>query len=221
MCGRYGIVNKPLKDFIEAEFNYDFQPNYNCSPSQKLPVITDEQPTVIQAMRWGYLPHYETNHNKGFINARGEGIFTSKAFMKSAKERRCIVLANFFYEWSQTTPKVPYLIYCEDQPTFAFAGIYREWANKETGECFNTYAIVTTEPNKLMDMVKHHRSPVILSPDMHSVWLNKKSSQAEISEICSKPYEYTCMNAFPVSTAVNKPGNNSEDIIVPVGGKVL
>jgi putative SOS response-associated peptidase YedK len=219
MCGRYSIASK-LEDIEKkflAKFKYDFTPVYNCAPSLKLPVITCEEPQTIQAFRWGYLPHYEKNLNKGLINARSEGVNTSKAFLKSIRERRCLVLANCFYEWSKDS-KQPYLIFTE-QRLFAFAGIYREWKNNDTGECINSFAILTMGPTKVMDFVNHHRSPAILKPSQWQTWLKKDDPLAKISEVLSEPYEK--MNAYPVSKEINKPVNNTREIMNPIGDRVI
>jgi putative SOS response-associated peptidase YedK len=111
MCGRYTIASKleAIEKQFLAEFAYKYEPVYNAAPSLKLPVILSEEPNKIHAVRWGFVPHWETNINKGYINARGEGIHTSKAFLKSIRERRCLVLANCFYEWGKKS-RQPYLI---------------------------------------------------------------------------------------------------------------
>jgi putative SOS response-associated peptidase YedK len=222
MCGRYSIASKleNIEKKFHAHFNYQYQPVYNAAPSLKLPIITQEDPHTIKAFQWGFVPHWETNLNKGYINARGEGIHTNKAFMKSIRERRCLVIANCFYEWRQSKPKVPYLIYCEDQKLFAFAGIYRSFVNKETGEEINTFGIITTGPNPLMDLVKHHRSPVILKQSQWQKWLKAEASLKDITAICNQPYNYKCMNAYPVSELINKPSNNTKEIMQAIGHRV-
>ncbi len=223
MCGRYVTVFLE-EEWMKRQFQVsdlpDFPPIYNAAPGQYLPVITDEQPEKIQLFRWGFLPAWAKEEKVGYtmINARADGIAEKTSFKKAIRSQRCVVLASGFYEWKSGTErkqKTPYYIHPSDQPLFGMAGIWNTWMNKDTGEVISSYAIITTEANAFMQPL-HNRMPVILSPADLSQWLDRKASFEKELELL-KPYADAKMEAYEVSTDVNKASHNYPELLEAVG----
>ena len=166
MCGRFSIAKE--RDEIEDRFEIHIDPamftkNYNAAPSQILPIITNEEQEQASFHKWGLIPHWtkdETIGNK-LINARGETIAEKPSFRDAAEKRRCLVVADGFYEWQRSGgEKQPYRITLADESLFTFAGLWESW-KAEDGREVRTFTIITTEPNALMKPI-HNRMPVML-----------------------------------------------------------
>jgi len=161
----------------------------NAFAYPKTPIITDEKPTIIQHYKWGLIPSWSKNTkiSQHTINARIETIKEKPAF-RNNYNKRCLVIANGFYEWKWLDPsgkkKNKYLFSLPNEELYAYGGIYSEWVDKNTGEIVNTYSIVTTEANELVaEIHQKKRMPVILKPEDESNWLQGK----EISDF-ALPY---------------------------------
>ena len=220
MCGRYSFAPelKIVNEHYDITVN-DYVPerNYNCAPSQQLPVVSNDNPGELSKYHWGLIPFWAKDKKIGYkmINARGETITEKPSFRNAFKKRRCLVPADAFYEWKRMTgskEKIPYRIYLKDQPLFSMAGIWEIWKNPE-GEYIRSFSIITTTPNKLMAEI-HDRMPVILSKDDEKKWL-ESSDQEELLGLI-RPFPATEMDAYRISTLVNSPGNNSKEIIEKV-----
>jgi putative SOS response-associated peptidase YedK len=150
------------------------------------------------------------------INARGETVAEKPSFRGSFKYKRCLILADGFYEW-KTNPgkktKIPYFIHMQDRKPFAFAGLWDSWESAD-GSSIKTCTIITTEPNDLMATI-HNRMPVILHPRDYANWLEASPQTPEKLIPLIKPFPPDTMSAYPVSTLVNKPGNDSPELVVP------
>ena len=239
MCGRYVLVQK--QEIIEKRFNVsfdineEFYPSYNIAPGNKSLVITNNQPDKVQLFRFGLTPFW-AKKNMLFINARAEGdynktndirynatkgIITKPAFRKAIRSQRCLVIADAFIEGT-TNEKLskPYLVYLRNkQRPFAFAGIWDKWFNPENNETIQSFAIITTVANSLLQKIPHHRSPVILSPQLERRWLNPKLPLADVTRML-KPYPAELMNAFPISPDIKNPGAEGKNLILPVGERL-
>lgn len=161
----------------------------NAFSYPKTPIITDEKPTIIQHYKWGLIPSWSKNTkiSQHTINARIETIKEKPAY-RNNYNKRCLVIANGFYEWKWLDPsgkkKNKYLFSLPNEELYAYGGIYSEWVDKSTGEIVNTYSIVTTEANELVaEIHQKKRMPVILKPEDESNWLQGK----EISDF-ALPY---------------------------------
>ena len=161
----------------------------NAFSYPKTPIITDEKPTIIQHYKWGLIPSWSKNTkiSQHTINARIETIKEKPAY-RNNYNKRCLVIANGFYEWKWLDPsgkkKNKYLFSLPNEELYAYGGIYSEWVDKNTGEIVNTYSIVTTEANELVaEIHQKKRMPVILKPEDESNWLQGK----EISDF-ALPY---------------------------------
>ncbi len=221
MCGRFSLTKEELE--IEKRFNAKFYSNdlvkrYNVAPSQLALVLTDEKPNELQLYKWGLIPSWAKESSMGYkmINAKSETIFEKPSFRNLIRKRRCLVISDGSYEWKLLTGKLkqPYRIGLKGDELFAFAGLWDDWTDKETGELIPTFTIITTEANPLVLPV-HDRMPVVLPRNAEATWLSLQTKDNEIKELL-KPYPDTEMKAYPVSGLVNSPKNDCEDLILEI-----
>jgi putative SOS response-associated peptidase YedK len=239
MCGRYIEVQKV--EVIEKRFNVKvpddvgYKPSYNISPGQQAPVITNENPDELQMYQFGLTPFWSKKPMYLF-NARAEGdknkendpdytgskeIFRKPAFRQSFRSKRCLVIADAFLEGTtEEGLNKPYVVYLrnENRP-FAFAGIWDRWENKENGETLNSFSIITTVANDLIQKIPHHRSPVILPKEYERTWLSEDTSVDQLLELL-QPYPSELMNAYPVSNKIKNPKAEGRSLIEPVGERI-
>lgn len=198
MCGRYSLTKvKGLEERFGVAPPKEIQSNENISPGQFQPVITlDEDGPKMSVMKWGVIPFWTKDPKDIYkyktFNARGEGIFEKKLWMKSIISRRCLIPADGFYEWkklddSKNPPKQKYFIRPKELELYAFAGIWDTWKDAE-GHEIHSYSIITTDPNKEMRNV-HDRMPVILHKDDESAWLDPANNEQSKIEELMRPLE--------------------------------
>lgn len=218
MCGRYSFI---LEDeMIKERFGVTvrtaiYKARYNCAPTQKLAVISNENPGELSLYRWGLIPFWAKDISIGnkLINAKSETILEKPSFKNSFKDKRCLVLSDGFYEWRKGPVKTPFRITRSDGSAFAMAGIWDRWIGPE-GEEIRSFAILTTSPNSLMEKI-HDRMPVILDPETEKRWIGNTSPESLIELM--KPCAAASLIAYPVSSLVNSPRNDSPEILVPAG----
>jgi putative SOS response-associated peptidase YedK len=216
MCGRFqlSVKGKQISERFNVEvFDEMYKPSYNTAPSQNLAVITNSEPRQLSLFKWGLIPFWAKDPRIGnkLINTRAETITEKPAFKNALVKRRCLVPANGFYEWRQSD-KAPFRIFLKTAELFAMAGIWETWKDAE-GKPINSFSIITTTPNALMEKL-HNRMPVILSPENEATWLHENN--IEILKELLVPFDSNQMDAYPVSTKVNSPANNNEEIIEEV-----
>jgi len=151
------------------------------------------------------------------INARGETVAEKPSFRGSFKHKRCLILADGFYEWKtfgNRKSKTPYFIHMKNRKPFALAGLWDSWESPD-GSGIKTCTIITTGPNELMENL-HDRMPVILHPRDYAKWLDASPQAPEKLLPLIKPFPADEMSAYAVSTLVNKPENDSPELVVPV-----
>ena len=169
-------------------------------------------------MRWGLIPWWAKDGKIGFstINAKAETLTTSPAFREAFERRRCLVPAEWFYEWVRVDPKTkqPFAIALKDQSMFAFAGLWESWKDKATGERLYTYTIVTTHPNEVVAHL-HTRMPVILSPKDYDRFL-APVDLAHLPVDLLRPFPADMMTAWKVSKAVGNVKNDDPSLIAPI-----
>ncbi|GAB3829088.1 SOS response-associated peptidase [Hymenobacter jeollabukensis] len=219
MCGRYTIItpDSGLAKRFDAKPAAPSKANYNAAPSQRMPIITNLAPHDIQAVQWGLIPGWvkDVKQAPKPINARAETLPEKPSFRQLLQRRRCLVLADSFYEWQQTgRGKIPHRILRQDEAPFAFAGLWDEWTDRDTGEVVPTFTIVTTEPNALMAQL-HNRMPVIL-PDRAAelAWLDDRTTAAEHQALL-RPLPDGLLKEYAVTTLVNSPAHNDPAVLQP------
>ena len=219
MCGRMAITlpHDAMAQLFGAVPDNDLPevPNYNvCPTTQVATVHTDGDTRRLRAMRWGFLPHWYKTPSDGplLINARAETIAEKPAFKAAARERRCIVPASGFYEWTKDPDgnRLPWYITRADGAPMALAGIWQDWDRGE--ERLRTFAIVTTAANETMSRI-HHRMPVILEPEDWALWLGEAGHGAA-RLMRAAPEDALRMHR--VSRAVNSIRARGPELIEPV-----
>jgi putative SOS response-associated peptidase YedK len=222
VCGRFTITLEPA--FFQQELDLgkmpsEWIPRYNAAPSQPIPVVKDSVIRDVSMLRWGLVPHWAKDISIGYkmINARSETLQEKLSFRNAFKNRRCLILADGFYEWqkpeSKGAPKAPYLFTLKDKHPFAFAGLWESWISSEKKE-LQTCTIITCEPNDLLAQI-HNRMPVIL--DRHNCWewlANKP--EGELAGLL-KAYPSEKMKGYPVGQWVNNPRVDDIKDIQPLG----
>jgi len=223
MCGRYSFAPdlKIVNEHYDISVNDDdLTPNYNCAPSQLLPVITNDKSIGFNFFRWGLIPFWAKDISIGnkLINTRSETILEKPSFRNAFRQRRCLVSADAFYEWKQEVKeKIPYRIFLKNQNIFSMAGIW-EKCKLPNGETIFSFAIITTQPNTLMTKI-HNRMPVILDKKGEDLWINN-TDEKELTNLL-KPFPAEQMTAYRISNLVNSPRNNSPKIIEPIADNSL
>lgn len=228
MCGRFTIFADPerLAERFQASLpETGLRPRYNAAPAQPLPVILNEGPPAIQLLQWGLVPFWAKDPSIGsrMINARAETLAEKPAFRAAFRKRRCLVLADGFYEWLRSTPeatgrsgqkasggKQPLRIALASGEPFAFAGLWETW-DAPDGSVLRTFTIVTGEPNPLVAPI-HDRMPAILLPEHEAIWLDNAAEPAVWRDIL-RPYPAERMVAHPVSRRVNFVGNDDPSLV--------
>jgi putative SOS response-associated peptidase YedK len=212
VCGRYTIAKsrQVLSALLRREISEDVSlPVYNASPGQALPVVLGREPGRVVPLAWGV--HVASGRMAGrlLINARSETAHVKPMFRDAFRHRRCLVIADGFYEW-QAGPdgKQPYRITRTDEGVFAFAGI---WMEIDPSPAF---VILTTEPNHVTRPI-HDRMPVMLEDAEQAPWLDPDASVAALIGLLD-PYPENEMVAYPVSRAVNNSRNEGTGLIQPV-----
>lgn len=218
MCGRYTIVAKAEE--IEKQFQVEvpefYIPNYNAAPAQTLPVISDHNPRALSFFRWGFpLKSAESGSKAPFIiNTRIETLKNKKLFDDNLRHKRCLVIADGFYEWKKQPRgvRIPYRFITDPEGLIAFAGIWEE-AYDEDGEIIPSYSIITIPANETVQSV-HDRMPAILTPESAKAWLDKEPEPSSLLEML-KPFPDSKTIGYPVSKRVNSIEYNDEELIRP------
>lgn len=203
--GQYPVLKKTSEhDFEIAFMEWGFLPPY---------IFTREK---ANQFRFGYKkPDGSWQAPFTTLNAKGEELLQpGKMFREAAMQRRCLVLSSGFYEWRHIHPvsqrtgkpvktavKYPYHITLKGKDYFFMAGIWQPWKDVETGEFIETFAIVTTAANALMEQVHNSkkRMPLILSEDLACEWLLGNPDEKRISEIATYQVNVSDMEAVPIA----------------------
>ena len=222
MCGRYSLIS----DLTALQLRFDFDPpvtehssRYNIAPTQNVFTVRSEDGrNVAEHMRWGLIPSWAKDMSIGnrAINARAETLAERPMFRTALRRRRCLILADGFYEWMRLgKARLPMRILLTTGEPFAFAGLWESWTNPD-GENIHSCAIITTTPNDAMRPI-HDRMPVILLPKYEPAWLDSSNEDTSALSDFLSPYPTEMMDAYPVAPLVNSPANDSPDIIIRAG----
>ena len=221
MCGRFTLTVNPAElqeTFTEYTFPQQFAPRFNIAPTQPVLAIPNDDRHTADFFVWGLIPMWAKDPAIGnrMINARGETLEQKPAFRSSLKYKRCLILADGFYEWKASPGKkikTPFFIHMKDRKPFAFAGLWDSW-NGPDGSQIRTCTIITTEPNELTGII-HDRMPVILHPRDYARWLDPSPQTPDQLKPLIKPFPAEMMDAYPVGTLVNTPVNDTPELVVP------
>jgi putative SOS response-associated peptidase YedK len=222
MCGRFTLTVNPaeLKDtFSDYNFPAMFAPRFNIAPTQPVLAIPNDDKFTADFFIWGLIPMWAKDPDIGnrLINARGETLAEKPSFRGSYRHKRCLILADGFYEWKAfggRKTKTPYYIHMQDRKPFALAGLWDHWESPD-GSSIKSCTIITTTPNELMGAI-HDRMPVILHSRDYAKWLDPSPQTPESLQPLIKPFPADAMTAYPVSTLVNKATSDVPEMVVPV-----
>lgn len=223
MCGRFTLTVDPgqlQENFPWLEIQGDFIPRYNVAPSQPVAVVPNDGSRRLDFYIWGMIPSWAKDPKIGsrMINARAETLAEKPAFRGPFRYKRCLILADGFYEWCQdpdSRSKTPIYICLRSKKPFAFAGLWDLWHSPDGSE-IKSCTIITTEPNSLVAQI-HNRMPAILKPDAYEIWLDPQMKDTNRLSTVISPYPAEEMVAYPVSRTVNDPQNDTPECILPVG----
>jgi putative SOS response-associated peptidase YedK len=219
MCGRFTMATnaEALAERFRAQVSTKVAaPTYNAAPSQAQLTILNDHPQAIVRAAWGFVPEWADGRPdvKPLINARAETVATKPFFRDAFKRKRCLILADGFYEWKRAgKSKVPYRIALQTEEPFAFAGIW-SLVHDAQGDIQPTFALLTTEANALVAQI-HTRMPVILREQDEADWLTPRLSLEEAQALLV-PYPAELLRAYEVSSKVNAATANSPDLLQPI-----
>jgi putative SOS response-associated peptidase YedK len=234
MCGRYArkSTRKVLADWfgMDVEDMPFFAATYNAAPQSMQPVVRlnrDSGQREFAQMRWGLVPSWAQDAKLGFntILARSEDVTRKPAYREALKTRRCLIPTDAFYEWQRINKKTnsPFAFALRSGEPCALAGLWERWQPRE-GEALETFTILTTDPNELMEPI-HDRMPVILEPRDYERWLDPggpdSRERARPPVDLLRPYPAEAMTAWPVSDRVGNVHNNDAQLLErsePVNG---
>ena len=220
MCGRFSLTADlgELASRFEFDGNLlDLESNYNVAPTQNVLTVIGGDNRRSGFMRWGLIPHWAKTASIGsrMINARAETVAQRPAFREAFRRRRCLVLADGFYEWQRAgSVRKPMRIVMESGEPFAFAGLWAMWRDSE-GNRIPSCTIITTEANDLLRPI-HSRMPVILPREMEEFWLDRDVQDTAVLENALTSYPSELMQTYQVSTLVNSARNNGPQVVEPV-----
>ena len=216
MCGRYSLIADLGELARRFEFEGDwleFESSYNVAPTHNVLTVVGSEARRAGYMRWGLIPHWAKDHKIGsrMINARAETVAEKPSFRDSLRRRRCLVLADGFYEWQRNgKEKRPMRVVMRSGEPFAFAGIWSVWKDPE-GNRVPSCAIITTTANDVLEPI-HERMPVVLPREAEQFWLDPSvEDPAAITDVLN-PAPDDAMNAYEVSSLVNSVANNRAEV---------
>ena len=222
MCGRYTLRRTAgeVAEAFEATPLGDVDwpgPRYNIAPTQNALFVRAgaEAGRELAQGRWGLVPFWvdDPDDFPTLINARAESAPEKPSFRDAFRKRRCLVPADGFYEWQKQNggPKQPFHIRLRDDRPFAFAGLWERWGEREEGDCFRSYTILTTDASDLVATV-HDRQPAFLLPGDYDAWLDPSSSKDELQEMLT-PVEPEGLELRPIGRRVNDPSNDDPSVL--------
>ena len=208
MCGRFVLISDLsiiTKDFNIQEVSASFTPSRNVSPGQHIPaVIRSDDKNILAQFLWGLILSWSKDPSIGtkLINARAETVKEKPSFKIAFQKRRCLIVADGFYEWkTEGRKKTPYYFYLKSEKPFGFAGLYETWLSPEKKKV-DTCTIITTKANELVQPI-HERMPVIIPKEKEEVWLKNNMINANGHLEMLRPFpteKMECRMALPIPT---------------------
>jgi putative SOS response-associated peptidase YedK len=216
VCGRFfrhSPRDETAETFGAAIGNIlgDHDGSYNIAPTHRVLTVrfnAKSEQRTLDDLHWGLVPHFANDKKIAWktINARAETLAKAPAYRSAFAKRRCLVVADGFYEWKAVGKrKQPFAIAMKSREPFGLAGLWENWQDPATGEWLRSCTIVTTRANELVGHI-HDRMPVILKPEDYPRWLGEEPASPEELLALLKPYEASAMVMWPVSPVINRPG---------------
>lgn len=223
MCGRYTQTHsaESLARAFQLADVPPQEPRYNIAPAQPVAAAIGPNPSetasatrAFKMLRWGLIPSWAKDAKIGakLINARAETVADKPSFRAAFRRRRCLVVADGFYEWqNQGGQKQPFYIRLKEASPFAFAGLWEHWQDA-AGELIESCTILTTAANEMMQPI-HPRMPVILNPKDYDLWLDPQVQDVEVLKPLLVPYRAEAITAYRVNLKVNNARYDRPDCI--------
>lgn len=219
MCGRFALYSNPteLAKIFGISQSYSIETSYNIAPTENVTVICqlDLEQRIAVTMRWGLIPPWQNAIKKlaPLINARLETIETKPAFHSAIKFRRCLIIADGFFEWSHSVSgkKQSYFIQLKNKSPFAMAGIWERWVSGD--QSIDSCCIITTSANELVHPL-HDRTPAIIHSENYSSWLDSKNNNIDQIKKLVSTLAANETDVHPVSTVVNKATYKGDDCVL-------
>lgn len=217
MCGRFALfsyIRQLMEEFDVEEDADEPDQRYNVAPTQRiLAIVNDGDKNRLVHFKWGLVPRWAKGPSpRAMINARAETVAEKPTFKDAFSKRRCLVVADGFYEWRRSGKvRVPMYVRDTSGRPWGFAGIYETWTSPE-GEEVETCAIITTEANDVLRPI-HDRMPVIIPPEDREGWLDPSIHDLDVLLPMLRPYDPDRMEAYPVSEDVNSARNQGPELI--------
>lgn len=216
MCGRYTLKVdvKTIAEIFGVEPTMEIPARYNIAPTQEVVTILQNGSAHLAQLRWGLIPSWAKDETIGsrMINARAETLAEKPSFKGLLRSKRCLVLADGFYEWKKENgSKTPMYITMKSGEPFAFAGLWDSWKSPD-GEPIRSCTIITTEPNDVVAPI-HDRMPAILTPEGREIWLDTSLHDEHALMHWLGPYPSAAMTTRAVSKLVNNPRVEGPELI--------
>ena len=221
MCGRFSMAidSDDLQTALAlGQMPDDWKRRYNIAPSQQIAAVRDAETRKVELLQWGLVPFWAKDPAIGnnLINARSESVFEKPSFKYAFRKRRCLILADGFYEWQKSGGKGsrPFYFSMRSGEPFAFAGLWEYWQPKDQpGQALSTCTIITTAANETVAPV-HERMPVILRGEAMWDWVLETGETALMSMLKPAPADW--LRAWEVSRAVNDVRQDSPECAAPL-----
>jgi putative SOS response-associated peptidase YedK len=217
VCGRFAFYSpaEAVSRLFAAETIADLPPRYNIAPTQPAPTVRLDQDSVrrLNLLRWGLVPFWAKDPSIGnrMINARAETVASKPAFRQAFRKRRCLILADGFYEWQKAgSGKIPWFISAPFGEPFAMAGLWESW-QADGDEPLETCTILTTEAGSSLARI-HHRMPVVLGSEGVQQWLDPNMDEGQLPLLADEARRVP-LEAIRVSRQVNNPENEGPDLL--------
>jgi putative SOS response-associated peptidase YedK len=216
MCGRFTLTVdiKSVAEKFGVPATLDTSPRYNIAPTQEVVSIMHNGASHLEWLRWGLIPSWAKDESIGsrMINARAETLTEKPSFKGLLRSKRCLVIADGFYEWKQENGlKTPMYITLKSGEPFAFAGLWDQWKSSD-GQQIRSCTLITTEPNDVLAPI-HNRMPAILLPEAYELWLDPDMRDEQALSHWLAPYPSDEMKARAVSRLVNDPKRDSPELL--------
>jgi len=224
VCGRYAFFSPA--EAVRRVFGVETVPlleaRYNVAPTQAVPVVREREPgqREVALLHWGLVPSWARDKSIGnrMINARAETLAEKPAYRRAYRDRRCLVLADGWYEWQTSAGgKQPWFISARDRQPLGLAGLWETWRDPGTGDVLESCTIITRDaPGRLGEI--HHRMPAVVPPGGMAEWLGARPHDAGALSRWLNEAQEGDFEAWPVSRAVNDPRHEGAELVEPVSG---